>query len=227
MRRMMCGMAVLLTFAASTLYADDGDLIVNGKVGVGTTSPAVKLHVADNTAIKVGAAYISSGGSAWAHYGLNEWFDGTSWHTSGSPGALFQQAGQVTTWYIHDGQGAHTWIMILDAQGNLTARAYYSYSDLRLKKDVIPVAKALEKLQGLTAYYYYGIKDGDNERQIGLIAQEVQTVLPELVKTDENGYKAVNYGHLSAVLVQAINEIKAENDSLKNEITKIKQKLGL
>ena len=54
---------------------------------------------------------------------------------------------------------------------------------------------------------------------MGLIAQEVEIILPELVDVDEEGYKTVRYGlELQMLAIQAIKELKAENDELKQEI---------
>ena len=74
----------------------------------------------------------------------------------------------------------------------------------------------------------------DGYRQIGLIAQEVEKIYPELVLTDVDGYKSVDYSKLTPILVEAIKELKAENDQLKadntsfkSDIQKIKAQLGM
>jgi chaperonin cofactor prefoldin len=59
--------------------------------------------------------------------------------------------------------------------------------------------------------------------QIGLIAQDVEETFPELVHTDTEGYKAVAYSKLTAVLVEAVKELKAENEALKSQNDKIKK----
>ena len=60
-------------------------------------------------------------------------------------------------------------------------------------------------------------------RSFGLIAQEVEKVLPELVTTDERGFKAVKYSQLPLLLLQAVRELKAENDGLRKQVEKQKQ----
>ena len=64
-------------------------------------------------------------------------------------------------------------------------------------------------------YPGWGFKDS---KQIGLVAQNVEEVIPELVSTDKKGYKAVSYDKLTAVLVEAIKELKAENERLKGHL---------
>ena len=56
----------------------------------------------------------------------------------------------------------------------------------------------------------------DVPRQAGVIAQEVEAVLPEVVFQDPTGTKSVAYGNLVALLIEAVKELKAEVDSLKN-----------
>jgi hypothetical protein len=109
----------------------------------------------------------------------------------------------------------------MTVSGNLRVTAdvvaYYS-SDERLKDNVTPITNALEKVGKLGGYEFDW-----NEHQhvyeghdIGVIAQEIESQFPELVTTREDGYKAVKYEKLTAVLIQAIKELKTEVDNLKN-----------
>ena len=89
-------------------------------------------------------------------------------------------------------------------------------SDLRLKKDIKPLKSALStlgKLQGKS----YRWKD-NNEPDIGLIAQELEKAIPELVKTDNQGYKSIVYQKLTAVLIEAVKEQQQEINNLSNRI---------
>ncbi len=89
-------------------------------------------------------------------------------------------------------------------------------SDLRLKKDIKPLKSALStlgKLQGKS----YRWKD-NNEPDIGLIAQELEKVIPELVKTDDKGYKSIVYQKLTAVLIEAVKEQQQEINHLSDRI---------
>jgi hypothetical protein len=56
------------------------------------------------------------------------------------------------------------------------------------------------------------------EHPIGVVAQEIEAVLPELVSTSKNGYKSVDYTKLTAVLIETIKELKTENERLQAEI---------
>jgi hypothetical protein len=57
----------------------------------------------------------------------------------------------------------------------------------------------------------------------GLIAQEVEKVFPEMVSTNANGYKRVNYRELPYLMLQAIRELKAENDTLRGQVEQLKE----
>ena len=98
--------------------------------------------------------------------------------------------------------------------------AFYS-SDRRLKTNILPIPNALEKLSKLSGVTFDWIpKPGIHENEghdIGMIAQEIEKIFPEIVQTRENGYKAVKYDRLVAVLIQAVNELKTEIDKLKNK----------
>ena len=59
--------------------------------------------------------------------------------------------------------------------------------------------------------------------QIGLIAQEVEELFPELVITDEDGIKSVDYSKMVPVLVEAIKELKSENDDLKARLERLEK----
>lgn len=103
--------------------------------------------------------------------------------------------------------------MHLDPAGNFTARGNITaYSDIRLKTDIQVIPNALAKVCALRGVTYERTDSG--ERQTGLIAQEVQAVLPEAVNGDE--YLGVAYGNLVGLLVEAIKELSARVEELEN-----------
>jgi len=109
------------------------------------------------------------------------------------------------------------------ATDNITA--YYS-SDLALKENITPLDHALDKIATLTGCAFdwtkayidaHGGEDGFfiRKRDVGLIAQDVEAVLPEIVATKSDGYKAIKYDRVVALLVQGINELSAQVQALK------------
>ena len=102
-------------------------------------------------------------------------------------------------------------------------------SDRRLKKDITPFGPVLNQLTALQpVHYFWRASDFPdrhfgNSQNYGLIAQDVEQVLPELVATDSDGYKAVDYSKLPLLTIQAVKELKAENDTLKERVAELEQ----
>ena len=102
-------------------------------------------------------------------------------------------------------------------------------SDRRLKRDITSFSAVLQSVAALRPVHYYWRATEFPERHFGdgrtygLIAQEVEEVLPELVVTNPDGYKAVDYGKLPLLTVQAIKELKAENDALQSRIAELER----
>jgi hypothetical protein len=93
----------------------------------------------------------------------------------------------------------------------------YLASDQRKKSNLKVIDSALQKLTSLTGYTYNLISSSN--RQAGLIAQEVETVLPEVVSEDNDGFKSVAYGNITALIVNAIKELAQEVTDLKARLT--------
>lgn len=89
-------------------------------------------------------------------------------------------------------------------------------SDKRLKRSIKPIENPFEILEGLTGYRYTLISN--NAKSAGLIAQDVEKVLPEAVRTDDEGYKSVDTYPIVAVLVETIKELKKEIEELKSKL---------
>jgi len=115
---------------------------------------------------------------------------------------------------------------VLKALGSCaTGCAPGSCSDRRFKQNIVPIASALDKvikLQGIT--FTWNTNDFPrrfftDDPQIGVIAQDVETVMPEVVHTDRDGFKSVEYDKLTAVLIEAVKEMNRKivaQDSLIN-----------
>lgn len=108
----------MITTGNTYLARDGGNASM---VGIGLINPTVKLDIAQNGAMKVGNAYLSSGGD-FAHLANNEWYNGAAWSTNGSAGALIQLTGQSVNFYTHDNTGAtHVLTMTVDSGGSMRA----------------------------------------------------------------------------------------------------------
>lgn len=122
-----------------------------------------------------------------------------------------------------DCQGNVTVLNNITAGGTIRANgdvvAYYT-SDKHLKTNVQVIDRAIDKvlaLDGITFNWNdLAVDKNQNQREAGVIAQQVQEVLPEVVSTRDNGYLAVQYEKLVPLLIEAIKDLKKEIDSLKS-----------
>ena len=94
-----------------------------------------------------------------------------------------------------------------------------AFSDRRLKTDITNIENALPKVMRMQGVYYKRNDVEDAKEQVGVIAQDMETIVPEVVLTadDEMQTKSVDYGKLCAVLIESIKELKAEIDELKKK----------
>jgi hypothetical protein len=100
------------------------------------------------------------------------------------------------------------------SHGTLTAGAFQVSSDARLKDNIVDSKYGLTAINELRSVEY----DKDGNHQVGLIAQEVENIIPELVGEQENGMKTVNYSQMVSVLIKAVQELTAEVNTLKAKL---------
>jgi hypothetical protein len=116
----------------------------------------------------------------------------------------------------------------LEVAGKLRTSGVNESSDKRWKKDIFTLDSSLLKVLALRGVSYrwrvdeFKDKNFENTPQIGLIAQEVERILPQLVETDKEGFKAVEYSKIVAVLIEAIKEQQKIIDSQKAGINKLR-----
>jgi len=100
----------------------------------------------------------------------------------------------------------------------LTSTDYNSSSDKRLKVNIKTVNNALDTVSSLRGVTF-DWKEGGG-KSIGLIAQEVQEVLPDVVMADDNGYLGIKYTNIIGILVEAIKDQQVQINTLKKQIEK-------
>jgi hypothetical protein len=130
---------------------------------------------------------------------------------------VFRKATSSSTPY------GETDIFTIDNNGNVLATGNVTaYSDARVKTNIVEIDSPLEKISKMRGVYYNRTDDSNASpaRHVGVIAQEVEAVLPEVVATRSDGTKAVKYDRLVALLIEAVKELKEEVDKLKNVSTK-------
>ncbi len=114
----------------------------------------------------------------------------------------------------------------LKVNGKLNTFGIDENSDARLKKDINPIYDALTKVTQMRGVTYnwrteeFPDRNFEKDMQFGLIAQELEKIIPELVSTNSEGYKAIEYSHLVPVLIEAIKELDAKNNEQKVQLDK-------
>jgi len=109
------------------------------------------------------------------------------------------------------------------ADGDVTANTTSFPSDERLKDDIKVIDNALEKVQQIRGVTFVRTDKDHNRRETGVIAQEIEKVLPEAVKETPDGYKAVAYANTVGLLIEAIKEQQEQINILKEEIERLKK----
>ncbi|MFZ2226818.1 MAG: tail fiber domain-containing protein [Candidatus Moraniibacteriota bacterium] len=112
----------------------------------------------------------------------------------------------------------------LYSYGWMQASSFLYASDRNLKKDIAPLENSLDKISQLQGVNFrWKDSQKDQKLNVGLVAQDVEEVYPELVNTDEQtGLKSVEYGNLVAPLIESIKEQQKQIDELKAEINQLK-----
>tara|TARA_B110000977_G_C10753548_1_gene367852 strand:+ start:17 stop:604 length:588 start_codon:yes stop_codon:yes gene_type:complete len=109
--------------------------------------------------------------------------------------------------------------MTLFDSGNMTiAGTLTQNSDVRLKENIKPIESALDKVKQMQGVEFNKINSSTKE--IGVVAQEIEKIIPELVLEDKEGIKSVAYGNITAVLIEAIKEQQKQIEELKQQLNK-------
>jgi hypothetical protein len=196
----------------------NGSLSVSDNAGIGVSNPAYRLDIA-------GRMRIRSGGTASTSAGI--WLNKID--NSGLLGFVGVDGNNDIGIYSN----TSGWSFVVDdATGNVTVKGTVKAngvtltSDERLKKDITPLDDAMPLLEKLNGYQYHW-KDAswDASLQTGLLAQEVEKVLPELVKTDDKGLKSVNYLGLIPYMLEALKTQQSTIAGQQQQIDRRNQQL--
>jgi hypothetical protein len=117
----------------------------------------------------------------------------------------------------------------IDATNDVVA---FSSSDIRFKENIKAIENPIEKIKKISGNTYdwkaeNKIEHGYEGNDVGVIAQEIEAVLPQLVQTRESGYKAVKYDKLVALLIEGIKEQQIQIDNLTVQVEELKKQKGL
>jgi hypothetical protein len=198
-----------------TAGADSVKMVIkaNGNVGIGDTVPT-SLSV-NTSSLSVNSTRTDLSGALFQKSNGVLKFQ-QYWSTAGivadvSAGDYFWKLANVNKMGLDTGTGALTVV------GDVVA--YGSPSDKRLKENIKPIQSALDKVSKLQGVTFDWIQKEDQildiKEDIGFIAQDVQKVIPELVRENENGMLSMRHQGIAPILIEAIKELKAEIEELK------------
>ena len=185
----------------------------NGEVGINNASPSATLHLTAT----------ASNGVPFKLQGHNS--------TTVEQMLMYTSKAAATNWYWMVAQANGTNQLIINGEGDITNsnNVYGQISDIRLKENIVDATPKLDDVLSLKIKNFNFI--GNDLRQIGLIAQEVEEVFPGLVSEDkqpdiEDGekgevYKSVKYSVLVPILIKAMQEQQEIIDDLKSRIEQL------
>jgi hypothetical protein len=222
-----------------------GRLLINevGDVGIGSATPSAYGHGGTNRILEL-RNYEPAGINIQSHLVLSSTANagsmgGVTWASTsvsgeqrtGYIGTAFETANQTRlSFYTRSNAGILAERFYIQGNGNAWLQGTLTQnSDIRLKKNIVPLTFSLNKLTQLNGYTYNWIsKDKDPNEQIGLIAQEVQKLYPQLVTEikKENGETSlgINYIGLIPVMIESIKEQQKQIDELKLLVQKLLNK---
>ena len=108
----------------------------------------------------------------------------------------------------------------LDVNGTITATNFNATSDLRLKENINDLSNSLEKICAIRGVEYTWKGDDAKKLQSGVIAQEVNMIIPEAVNTENEEQYSVDYNAIIGHLIEAVKSLKQEVDDLKGQLKK-------
>ncbi|MBL7664795.1 MAG: tail fiber domain-containing protein [Bacteriovoracaceae bacterium] len=200
------------------LYTADGTWVRTYPNGGSTGIWANNGTVATAGCIVAGDSACSSGAGEVT---ATNWFrsrGATGWYNQTYGGGIWMQGASTVEVY-----GSKNFAV---PGATASANSFVYSSDIRLKQNVEPIDNALEKILSLQGVEFEWKKDG--KQDVGFIAQDVQKIEPKLVETlpQKEAYLAVKYGNITAILVEAVKEIKTMIDELFDNDKELKRELA-
>ena len=218
------------TTAPSYKLHTSGDIYTSQRLYVGSNQYYVKLCVWNSASYGIGMT------NGFTYGALNNDYAMTFCMNNDSDRGF---------WWGYSGQSKSTGAMSLNMQGKLKVNhsiglgtanpsatqgridasndiVAYSTSDIRLKDNIKSIDKALDKVNSIQGIEFDWVEKeevhGNSGHDIGVIAQEIEEILPDVVTTRENGYKAVKYEKIVPLLIEAIKDLSKQVDGLKRLI---------
>lgn len=206
-------------YGSSSSFTERMRIKGNGNVGIGTNNPSNPLSFPATLAKKISLYPGASGDVGMSVSGNDFRLYSDNVNARVSFGYDSYISGFISRAYV-PASGAVAMVV----QGNLNANGTVYNSDIRYKKNIATINYSLDKVLKLRGVVYemrtdefptYSFNKG---QQMGLIAQEVESIVPEVVSTNDDGYKSVDYAKLVPLLIESIKAQQKEIEELKRLI---------
>ena len=235
------GKQITITGAATTIDTENltvsKALISNasGKVAVHSTVTDTQLGYLDGVSSAIQTQLDAKQATLTAGTNITITIDGGTYTISATGGGgggggsgIFTVSGNNAYYNTGNiGIGTSTPTHTLDVVGEIHATGNivsFTSSDRKLKNNLVPIEEPLEKLKKINGYTFEWVKNKDvhsfEGKDIGVIAQEVEEVLPEVTITREDGYKAVRYEKMVPFLISCIKAQQTQIDELRELLKK-------
>ena len=203
------------TALSATTGTFSGDVTVNGNQVITSGSNAdVKFSVWSGTTYGIGMT------SGVTYGGLNDYAMTFCMNNDTDRGFWWGYSGQTKS----SGAMSLTTAGVLTVASSITAGGdITAFSDIRVKENIEDLEGSLDKVTQLRGVSYNKI--GSEEKSIGVIAQEIQEVLPEVVREGQDGMLSVAYGNITAVLIEAIKEQQEIISQLEERIVDLENRM--
>jgi hypothetical protein len=247
MRRMFLGLVMGFMVIGSNGFAANGDLIVSGNLGIPTISESNKLTVTTGDPSANAGIHLLGGTLKYLDFSPSCATSVNGLVTAGDQAIIFSDGTSDSGNLVIGPNTTNTrGIRIIGSNGrvgigtdNPTYKLYVNgggyatsgwfTSDIKFKEAIEPITSPLEKIRNIRGVSFtwktgqYKDKEFPGGRHYGVIAQEIEAVLPEVVN-DSGNEKAVSYSEIIPVLIEAIKEQQKQIDTLKAEVAQLKQK---
>jgi hypothetical protein len=186
------GAAAVTSLTVTSLNAGSGAITTTGTLSAGATTV---------TSLGAGSGTITTTGTLSA---------GAATVTSLNAGS-----GTITTTGGLSARTSNTLNNLSINNGTCTGVDFIATSDRRVKNDIQTISNALDIVNGLRGVYFTRI--GQTKQAVGVIAQEIEPLLPQVVYTDSEGLKSVSYGNMVGVLIEAVKALSDRLEKIENK----------
>jgi len=196
----------------------------NGYVGINCNSPSYQLDINGNIRVTEQTMFMSENTQVKRGFEVkSDTYDFTFWLSASNDGVLasntlefYKYPAAQNIFRIYENDTNNT----LYYNGNISANDIFAFSDQRLKENIITIDKPMEKIMQMRGVYYNKKDDASKTRNVGVIAQEIEAIFPEVINTsiESEHYKTVAYGNMTSLLVEGMKAQQSTIHSLQTTL---------